>query len=444
MSSSSGENSSSESDRRHHKKRKRSSSKNIDRKIKKAKKELKKLKRARSRTRASSSSSASSRSVSPKTVRSNKRHSPRGKSPLPYRKKDGHDKRSRDRESRSPGRRSKERTPRGTPYFSPGKKQREVSPRDNPSTVSGSRSRSRSFSRSRSITPSGNSSKNSHRSHQKTNQDGGENVAKKDASSLSVTAENSMLMLLGEGAPEDAHPSEPIHNTVADLWIKILQFGLPPDASKALIKKYQLPENCLLMGAPQLNQEIKSGMGVTALKKDQHQVTAQNKLGAAISALGQVLTVVLQIKKESKDLDAATLVSIFSTLCDIGRILTDIQHGLSMTRRSFIVPTFSILLKQIADVTPVDTYLFGENLSEKLKSAKEVEKSAKDITKSNQSSSKSYVNNKEKFAGPPKNKSNLNYKTPSSKKNYPNTNLRKRGQESRTPRNQPYRRQRTQ
>lgn len=71
---------------------------------------------------------------------------------------------------------------------------------------------------------------------------------------------------------------------------------------------------------------------------------------------------------------------IFEDTCDVDRLLIDLQHEMSVTRRSFITPKF-IFRFLIADKTAVDTWLFGEGLAEKLKSAKEVEKSGKGIFK---------------------------------------------------------------
>ena len=57
------------------------------------------------------------------------------------------------------------------------------------------------------------------------------------------------------------------------------------------------------------------------------------------------------------------------------------HHGISITRRLFVLPALDLVAKGVTNEMPIDTYLFGEQFSEKLKAAKEVQKSAKEIAK---------------------------------------------------------------
>lgn len=67
-----------------------------------------------------------------------------------------------------------------------------------------------------------------------------------------------------------------------------------------------------------------------------------------------------------------------SILSDTGKILTDLHHGISNTRRYFITSGRDQKLKTVADSAPIDRYLFGEKFPEKLK---EAEKVGKELTK---------------------------------------------------------------
>lgn len=115
---------------------------------------------------------------------------------------------------------------------------------------------------------------------------------------------------------------------------------------------------------------------------------AQNQLGAGVTAMGMCLTALI---KKSKD--DPSLTPLIGYLGDSGRILTDLHYRMSVTRRSFITLGLNMIVKNIADDCEVDSLLYGENFSEKLKSAKAAKKSGKNIVKSLPSSSSNRTTN---------------------------------------------------
>lgn len=103
-------------------------------------------------------------------------------------------------------------------------------------------------------------------------------------------------------------------------------------------------------------------MSTISIKKDAYQILAQNQLGRGISALGSVLTELINNKtptdKEEKQI---------AILSDIGILLTDLFHTMSTSRRFFIASGFDISEKAIAAENKIDEYLFGKDFSEKVK-----------------------------------------------------------------------------
>lgn len=78
---------------------------------------------------------------------------------------------------------------------------------------------------------------------------------------------------------------------------------------------------------------------------------------------------------------------MFDYLCDAGKILADLQYNLSMTRRAFIIPALDPLIKTVSEEAAVDTFLFGQSFSERIKTAREVHKAVKDLEKNSSNSS---------------------------------------------------------
>ncbi|XP_029043900.1 uncharacterized protein LOC114876523 [Osmia bicornis bicornis] len=187
------------------------------------------------------------------------------------------------------------------------------------------------------------------------------------------------LGLLGDDPAKDTQKGPDIHVAVAERWDKILRDGLSKDQKRDLQDKYPTIGNCPLTRAPKLNPEIKTALSALAGKKDHYQYLAQNQLGAGINAIGAALTEVLKAEK-SIEL-AVDSTKFIERLADAGRILADLHHDMSKTRKSFIVPGLNPIVKQIADESPIDGLLFGEKFSENLKGAKVMEKASKDVIK---------------------------------------------------------------
>nr|XP_034194204.1 uncharacterized protein LOC117610677 [Osmia lignaria] len=187
------------------------------------------------------------------------------------------------------------------------------------------------------------------------------------------------LGLLGDDPAKDTQKGPDIHVAVAERWDKILRDGLSKDQKRDLQEKYPTIGNCPLTRAPKLNPEIKTALSALAGKKDHYQYLAQNQLGAGINAIGAALTEVLKAEK-SIEL-AVDSTKFIERLADAGRILADLHHDMSKTRKSFIVPGLNPIVKQIADESPIDGLLFGEKFSENLKAAKVMEKASKDVIK---------------------------------------------------------------
>ncbi|CAG9759773.1 unnamed protein product [Ceutorhynchus assimilis] len=163
------------------------------------------------------------------------------------------------------------------------------------------------------------------------------------------------------------------------IWMELIKNGLPEDALLELGKKYPFPENCSSLQAPKLNPELKAAINDSGKKRDDRLWNIQNLVGTALAAVGKAETILL--KKQDKDDET---LAVIGCLSDAGRLLAKVHHSESEARRSIILG-FSLqsnlqpLLKEALLAAPLDCWLFGKDLSERLKAAKVLEKLVADL-----------------------------------------------------------------
>lgn len=192
--------------------------------------------------------------------------------------------------------------------------------------------------------------------------------------------EDADLAQLGGDPFASENVSKEINKTLSTLWYKVMQIGLTKEIRKDLIEKHPPAENCSMMAAPILNSEIKNIIGQIGVKKDQFQTASQNELGAAISALGTSLTKLLSFQKSNEN-DKELITEILTSLSDCGKLLTDIHHEITLTRRNFITSGRDLKLKIVAKNSLVDRLLFGEHFAKQFKAAREVEKVGRELNR---------------------------------------------------------------
>lgn len=182
--------------------------------------------------------------------------------------------------------------------------------------------------------------------------------------------------------------------TLAKKWNEYISKGLDLNAKKDLIEKYPLEGNCHL-SAPKLNPELASMLNEAAIRRDKHFCDSQNLLGAGMSALGMALSSLITNKEGGDRLD------IIQKLSDTGKLLAELHHVNSIARRAYISPGLNKNIKPVMEKTAIGSFLYGDNLTEKIKDAKSMEKVAQDLKLAIPPSFKK-----------PQHSNNLNWKTP--------------------------------
>ncbi|XP_059051519.1 uncharacterized protein LOC131846274 [Achroia grisella] len=185
------------------------------------------------------------------------------------------------------------------------------------------------------------------------------------------TLDSVALDILGDDPSSVTEYGRDIHKELANRLQHIATDGLTKETRRELCSKYLIPANSTKFAAPLVNAEIKAALSEITIKRDKGIESRQKQLASAISGLAGVLNQELN----SKDRDSSRL----KTLMDVTRILCDIQHAESVTRRYLAMSTIKKDLREHLTNTKIDKYLFGENLSETLKTAKTVSKSGSDL-----------------------------------------------------------------
>lgn len=154
-----------------------------------------------------------------------------------------------------------------------------------------------------------------------------------------VQLSDDVRAILGEDSSNRDKPNDKVHNVLIKNWTAVLKLGMP-ELIEEILKKYSPPENFPSLKPPVLNSEIKRTMTEKARKKDNFQVKAQEKIGAAMHAIGLALSNELN---RGKSMDTTAV----SFLSDAGRILADAHYNISITRRAFITPNVNRLVEDI-------------------------------------------------------------------------------------------------
>lgn len=212
-----------------------------------------------------------------------------------------------------------------------------------------------------------------------------------------------ILSLLGAEVSTDITYGAPIHQDVGDRWLHIIKMGLDGEGNVELIKKYPAPENAKNFGAPKLNPLVKHAALNLVIKRDERLASQQTQISASLSAISKAMTILLN-KEGGEDSQNSNSKDVIEQLSDAGRLLADIHHTFSMSRRDLVSLNLNKDLKDPLMESPIDEWLFGEDLNERLKTAKDLQVSSKQLLTAKQptkraSTSKEILN----WKGPPQN-----------------------------------------
>uniref|UniRef100_A0A2A4JWA3 Uncharacterized protein n=1 Tax=Heliothis virescens TaxID=7102 RepID=A0A2A4JWA3_HELVI len=180
-----------------------------------------------------------------------------------------------------------------------------------------------------------------------------------------------MLDLLGDDPSATKSYGKEINPELAMRIQHMVTNGLSKDTRKELQAKYLPPSNCKFIDAPILNPEIKVAISETVQKRDKGIELKQKLLTSAITCIAEAVSSLLS--KENKDTE------LIKQLMDACRIMCDAQNSDSITRRNFVLYNLKKEMRDQLQKTKIDSTLFGSDLVETIKTAKNISKSGAEL-----------------------------------------------------------------
>ncbi|XP_076667933.1 uncharacterized protein LOC143368760 [Andrena cerasifolii] len=139
---------------------------------------------------------------------------------------------------------------------------------------------------------------------------------------------------------------------LAGTWEKVLQSGLKKERKTEFLEKYPRRGNCPIE-PPKLNPEIEANKNETIKKR----------------ALGSAVTKIFEGQKQSINSE-----ELLRDLVESGKLMCELFIQLTTARKAFIYPGLDAKARKVLKASETGEFLFGSELSQRIKSAKSMEK----------------------------------------------------------------------
>lgn len=194
-----------------------------------------------------------------------------------------------------------------------------------------------------------------------------------------------VLEALGDDPVDDVSEGVKLHSSIKKRWDHWCHKGLSEKDRESLQKKYPSING---LEAPVLNPEISTILPEYSAKRDSHMLERTQLAGAALAALGSAISDIIE---EKEGIDKTDFVE---KLNDAAKLITHVMFSQTESRKAFILPGIDKTIKSLLEKSKTDEYLFGKNLSERIKQAQALAKVGENM--------KNPVQNKKNLALQPK------------------------------------------
>ncbi|KAL4709367.1 hypothetical protein ACJJTC_007099 [Scirpophaga incertulas] len=195
-----------------------------------------------------------------------------------------------------------------------------------------------------------------------------------------------ILEALGEAKNKPEIFGPKVREEITERWDRILRDGLGKDQRLRIRESVLLPENFKMLKAPKLNPEISAVVSEAARNRDTRLSRYQNDLGIGLASISNLLSALIDDKVEKSE--------IIKKLSETGQFLLDLHFRETLNRRNLIMYSLDKKFLDIVREIKRDSFLFGENLGEKIKATKSAEKSGLQIKRTDRKTSANYTVNR--------------------------------------------------
>lgn len=183
------------------------------------------------------------------------------------------------------------------------------------------------------------------------------------------------VSILGSNPEANAAVKCELYNALKNRSTHWLTHGLQKNELSAAKDRVILPSNVCLV-PPLINPEFLPILNKHVQARDRALYNYQSLLGFGLVELSKVFNLLLLQKEEISPEPQKLL----SHLSDSGRFLRHLFYDISKTRRQFVYPAFNKNVKELAaKMFPSADLLFGPNLVDLIKTAKQLETTGKEI-----------------------------------------------------------------
>lgn len=183
-----------------------------------------------------------------------------------------------------------------------------------------------------------------------------------------------LLQALGEEYEENKKYEGEINKDICKRWDFILTRGLSKTEREDIIKRNSLPENCQLLDAPILNEEVEAVISESGRNRDKGIAHQQKEMGTALAIIGKIMTKILT----DNDIDK---LEVLKSLSESTKLLSDLHYQQTKIRRTLVSPQLDKKFLGMMENTNRNRFLYGENLGEKIKTNKQIQQSSNSIKK---------------------------------------------------------------
>ncbi|KAL7293044.1 hypothetical protein TKK_0013488 [Trichogramma kaykai] len=187
------------------------------------------------------------------------------------------------------------------------------------------------------------------------------------------TEDEEWAEIIGENPKNSGAQITTVKSDLLEIWKFFCTEGMKKEAEEALIAKYVCREE---FNAPTLNPQITSMMKESSKTRDRYMATIEKLAGLSLSVIGSIMTNIYDHRDEGVD-----IIDILTPLKDAGDLLSLIINKQSKNRKAFIEPGLSKESSAILKETSIDEFLYGKDLSGKIKEMKAFSREGEGLAK---------------------------------------------------------------